>query len=113
MSDFLRSCPPTLLFGIILILINFPVGWIGLVWFAHLAKITGRRAFYFIGMGFYAVSWILMLTGVFLCGKEYAEAVFHRYYLPIIITTVVSIATAIFMNRYFAKKNSKINKKTI
>ncbi|MCL2335713.1 MAG: hypothetical protein FWC57_06585 [Endomicrobia bacterium] len=112
MIDFLRSCPPTLLFGIILILINFPVGWIGLVWFAHLAKRSGRKIFYFVGLAIYVVSWILMLAGVLFCGKAYADAVFHKYYVIIIAITLASIVSLIFMQRYFAKKNSKINKKT-
>lgn len=113
MIDFLHSCPVSLLIGAILILINFPLGWIGLVWFAHLAKTTGKKVFYYLGGAFYLVSWVVMLTGIFFCGKEYAAEVFRRYHTPIIAVTILTIISIIIFSRYFAKKDSKINKKPV
>lgn len=111
MTHLLGKYPPNLLVGTFLVIINFPVGWVGLAWFIHLAKKTSNMFFCYLGACLYALSWGLLFFGVFLCGKEYAKPVFYKYYTPVLIVTILAIASIIVYNLYFSKKHSKINKK--
>ncbi|MDR1194852.1 MAG: hypothetical protein LBL00_00055, partial [Endomicrobium sp.] len=108
-----RNCPPSLLTGTFLVIINFPVGWIGLAWFAHIAKIKDNVRFYYIGACFYVLSWVLLLFGIFLCGKNYAKSIFLKYHTPIIAITALAIISIAVFSLYFSKKPSKINEKTV
>jgi hypothetical protein len=80
---------PEMLVGIVLLLINVPLGWIGLVWFAGRAKKTGKKFFYFIGLGIYGLSWALMALGIFLCGKDFAYDFIAKYRFQTIIATLL------------------------
>ena len=46
MIAFLKNYALSLLAGAFLVIINFPLGWIGLAWFVHTAKKTGNTFFY-------------------------------------------------------------------
>jgi uncharacterized membrane protein AbrB (regulator of aidB expression) len=111
--NFIKNCPANLLIGSFLVIINFPVGWVGFAWFMHLAKKTSNMFFCYLGACFYALSWGLLFCGIFLCGKDYAKAVFYKYHTPIFIVTILTVASIIAFNLYFAKKRSKINEKTV
>jgi uncharacterized membrane protein AbrB (regulator of aidB expression) len=111
-TEFLRNCPTSLLTGSFLIIINFPVGWIGLAWFAYMAKIKDNARFFYIGACFYVLSWVLLLFGIFLCGKDYAKSIFLKYHTPVIAITVFIIVSIVVFSLYFSKKHSKINEKT-
>jgi hypothetical protein len=80
---------PEMIIGIILLIINIPLGWIGLVWFAGRAKKSGKKVFYFIGLGIYGLSWGLMALGIFLCGKDFAYDFIARYRIPTIVGTLI------------------------
>lgn len=97
---------PTMLIGIFLLLINIPLGWIGLVWFIGHAKKTGKKVFYFIGLGIYGLSWGLMGLGILLCGKELAYDLIAKYRIPTIIVTVI-LLILLLLFLYFRHKKSK------
>ncbi len=113
MIAFLKSYPPSLLAGAFLVIINFPMGWIGLAWFVHAAKKTGNTFFYCLGVCFYALSWVLLFSGIFLCGKDYAKAVYAKCHIPVFIITAIAVVSLLIFNLYFSKKTSKINEKAV
>jgi hypothetical protein len=111
MFAFIRSCPLSLFIGAFMVIINFPLGWIGLAYFVRLAKRTENKAFYFSGVGLYVFSWILFFAGIYICGKDYASELFSRYHMPIIAFTVLTITIILARSFFFSKKPSKINAK--
>ncbi|MDI6756894.1 MAG: hypothetical protein QME32_02610 [Endomicrobiia bacterium] len=89
--------------GIILLLSNQLVGWGGMLLFGNLARKTGRRMYYFLGVAVYAVSWAMLMVGVYLVGRERARAVMR--YIP---AWAVALAAAIAaVSYYFWKKRPK------
>ena len=57
--------------GIILILINVPVGWGGALVCGYYGQKTGKKIFYVLSAIVYALSWVMLSLGVFLC--EYMQ----------------------------------------
>ena len=53
--------------GIILILINVPVGWGGALVCGYYGQKTGKKIFYVLSAIVYALSWVMLSLGVFLC----------------------------------------------
>ncbi|AKL97505.1 hypothetical protein [Endomicrobium proavitum] len=93
--------------GVILIIANYPLGWVGLVWLSHFASKTGKKIYYFYAAFVYAVSWALLFAGIYLCGKEYAAALFREYHTYIIAGTVIFITAIVALNLFFYKKGLK------
>lgn len=104
---------PSFILGVVLLISNYPIGWIGLIWAAYSAKKHKKKSVCFMGIGVYAISWVMWFFGFYLCGKPFAEALLKEYHVPILIFTIFVIAGYIFINKYFAKKRSKINKKRL
>ncbi|MCL2485530.1 MAG: hypothetical protein FWF00_02420 [Endomicrobia bacterium] len=113
MIEFIKSLQPQVIIGIILIIVNFPLGWIGLVWFIHLAKAKCKKRYYIIGAGIYLLSWVALFLGMWLCGEHYARELFAKYRILIIEGTVIAIIAIAFTARRLIKKASKINKKCL
>ncbi len=113
MPELLTEISPYMLIGVILILINFPLGWAGLAGFMHLAKKTGKKVFCFLGIAVYAFSWIVFFAGVFLCGKEYASLLCSKFHTHILLITITTAAAAVILSRYLLKSHSKINEKAL
>jgi small-conductance mechanosensitive channel len=98
----------SVILGIVLIFVNVPLGWIGLVWFAGHAKKTGRKLFYFVGIGIYGLSWALLALGIFLCGKDLATELLEKYQTPTIVFTGLFLVAIAFI---MYKKHRKSKKK--
>ena len=100
-----------ILFGIILLLINVPVGWIGLTYFICYAKKTGKKIYYWVAFLIYAFSWVLLSLGVYLCGKQYSKVVLNdpiiKYVFPLILIGII-----IYIIYNFKKTLSKKQSKT-
>lgn len=98
--------------GIILLLINVPVGWLGLTYFICYAKQTGKKIYYWIAFLVYAFSWVLLSLGVYLCGKQYSKIVLNdpiiKYIFPIILVFII-----VYIIRNFKKNLSKNQSKNI
>lgn len=56
--------------GVILLATNQPLGWGAMLLSGAIALKTGKTFFYFIGIGAYALSWVMLGVGLFLAGKE-------------------------------------------
>lgn len=56
--------------GLLLLTINQPLGWGAMAACTALAVRTGRREFYFWGIGAYAASWVMLGLGLLLAGRE-------------------------------------------
>ena len=56
--------------GLALLILNFPVGYGGLLATGALAARTEKPFWLLVGLGFYIVSWIMLGLGVLLAGAE-------------------------------------------
>jgi uncharacterized membrane protein AbrB (regulator of aidB expression) len=102
------SMSASVIFGIVLIFINVPLGWIGIVWFASLAKKTGRKVFYFVGIGIYGLSWGLLALGVYICGKDLATELLTKYRPhTIVFTGLLLVVIAFIMYKKHRKSKQK------
>jgi len=100
-----------LIVGTILLITNQPIGWGGMLLFGNLARRTGKKLYYFIGVGIYALSWGMLGLGVYLVGKEYADKVLNTVPRWVVITVVILIVSGyILYGRW--KKNHSQNKKS-
>lgn len=92
--------------GIILLLINVPVGWLGLTYFICYAAKTGKKLYYCVAFLIYAASWVLLGLGVYLCGEKYSALILNspimKYCVPVIL-----IILAIYIVYNFKKTLSK------
>ena len=113
MIEYIKAMNAEVIIGIILIIINFPLGWIGLIWFIHLAKVKCKRSYYFLGIGMYILSWAALLVGTYLTGEYYARAMFAKYRVFIIEGTAIIVIALIFLSQKLIKKASKINEKCL
>lgn len=99
-----------IIIGIILLLINVPIGWLGLTYFVCYAQKTKKRFYYLIAFLVYAFSWIMLGLGVYLCGEKYSKLILNnpimKYVVPIIL-----IIIAIYIVYQFKKTLSKSLKK--
>ncbi len=101
-----------IIIGILLLLINVPVGWLGLTYFICYAKQTGKKIYYWIAFLIYAFSWVLLGLGVYLCGKQYTRIVLDdpiiKYVFPVILICII-----IYIIRNFRKNLRKNNPKSV
>ena len=101
-----------IIIGILLLLINVPVGWLGLTYFICYAKQTGKKIYYWIAFLIYAFSWVLLGLGVYLCGKQYTRIVLDdpiiKYVFPVILICII-----IYIIRNFRKNLHKNNPKSV
>jgi hypothetical protein len=95
-----------IIIGIILLLINVPVGWLGLTYFICYGKKTGKKIYYWVAFFVYAVSWGLLGLGVYLCGEKYSKIVLNdpiiKYVFPVILIGII-----IYIVYNFKKKLAK------
>lgn len=77
--------------GIILIAINVPVGWLGAALFGYYGQKTGKRIFYYLAALVYALSWAILVLGVYLCGREYGQYIIDNYVVKYIVPTVAIV----------------------
>ncbi|MBD3288423.1 hypothetical protein GF337_06425 [candidate division KSB1 bacterium] len=56
--------------GILLIILNYPVGFIGVVLSGTVAVKTHNSVYYAYGAGLYGISWFMFGLGAFLSGPE-------------------------------------------
>lgn len=96
--------------GIILILINVPFGWGGALICGYYGQRTGKKFFYVLSVLVYALSWVMLSVGVFLCGKPYAKHIIDNYVAKFIAPAVFFIVIAaivvifIYREKIFKKK---------
>ncbi len=96
--------------GIILILINVPFGWGGALICGYYGQRTGKKFFYVLSVLVYALSWVMLSVGVFLCGKPYAKYIIDNYVAkfiaPAVFVIVIAAIAVIFVYRekIFKKK---------
>ncbi len=96
--------------GIILILINVPFGWGGALICGYYGQKTGKKFFYVLSVLVYALSWVMLSVGVFLCGKPYAKYIIDNYVAkfiaPVVFFMVIAAIVVIFIYRekIFKKK---------
>ena len=99
-----------IIIGILLLLINVPVGWLGLTYFICYAKQTGKKMYYWVAFLIYAFSWVLLGLGVYLCGKQYTRIVLDdpiiKYVFPVILIGII-----IYIIYNFRKNLNKNNSK--
>ena len=99
-----------IIIGILLLLINVPVGWLGLTYFICYAKQTGKKMYYWVAFLIYAFSWALLGLGVYLCGKQYTRIVLDdpiiKYVFPVILIGII-----IYIIHNFRKNLNKNNSK--
>lgn len=80
---------PETIIGIILIVINIPVGWGGVLFCGYYGQKTGKKIFYILSGIIYALSWGMLSLGIFLCGKQYAKYIIENYVAKYIVPTVI------------------------
>jgi hypothetical protein len=96
--------------GIILILINVPFGWGGALICGYYGQKTGKKFFYVLSVLVYALSWVMLSVGVFLCGKPYAKYIIDNYVAKFIAPAVFFIVIAaiavifVYREKIFKKK---------
>ena len=99
--------------GIILILINVPFGWGGALVCGYYGQKTGKKIFYGLSVAIYALSWVMLSAGIFLCGKSYAKHIIDnyvvKYIIPIVFFSIIVSVLMIFIYRkkIFNKYNNK------
>lgn len=96
--------------GIVLLVINIPLGWFGMVWLGYYGKKTGKKIYYFLSAAVYALSWIMMAGGFYLCGKDYANYILcnvKRYVYPLVILLIIAFAVMIAVQKIKKKNKEK------
>ncbi|MEA5000455.1 MAG: hypothetical protein VB017_01055 [Endomicrobiaceae bacterium] len=97
--------------GIVLLIINIPFGWFGMLWLGYYGKKTGKKIYYFLSAAVYVLSWVMMAAGFYLCGKEYAGVIMQ--YIKHYIYPAVILITAVFAIILIMRKRNKNNKEEI
>jgi len=102
--------------GIILILINVPVGWGGAILCGFYGQKTGKKFFYILSAVIYALSWGMLALGIYLCGRPYARYIYENYVVkyiyPLVIVCIVIafVLIIVYRKKIFKKyKNDKIH----
>ncbi len=101
-----------MLAGIILIIINVPLGWAGLFLFGYYGKKTGKKIYYVLSVATYVISWIMAAVGVYLCEEKYAKYIFANYIIKFIypvmfIIIIVLIALYFYKKKYISQKQTQ------
>jgi hypothetical protein len=97
--------------GIILLFINIPFGLGGFIYFAYIGRKNNKKIYYYIAFITYLVSWLMLFTGIYLCGKTYSKFIIENYivrYIYVVIPVVLLIFTVLYA---FRKKIKKLLKK--
>lgn len=71
-------------FGLILIILNYPVGGLGVLISSALAIKTGNSIYYYGGIGLYFVSWLMFGLGALIAGPpavRYSRLLLKRAWL--------------------------------
>ena len=84
--------------GIVLLAANIPVGLAGLGFGAYMAKKTGKKTYYPIGTAIYALSWLMLVAGVWLVGSRGIEMMkafntahpWLKYISPLILIGIIT-----------------------
>jgi len=92
--------------GTILLVTNQPIGWGGMLLFGNLARRTGKKIYYIMGVVVYGLSWGMLAAGVYLVGKEYADRV-----LDIVPKWVVGVVAAVLAAGYIYYARKKKNRR--
>jgi len=108
-----QSLHPGFIIGVIIIVINYPLGWIGLASFFHLAHRTGIKKYYLYAALVYAASWAMLFIGIYLCGKDYADGLYNKYHTYFIVAIAAFLAAIIIANLFFYKKRLKNQSKKL
>jgi hypothetical protein len=94
--------------GIILIAINVPLGWFGMLWLGYYGKKTGKKIYYILSVTVYVFSWLLLAAGFYLCGKDYASFIIDKYiktYMyPVVILSLVAFILIFLIKKRRNKK---------
>lgn len=89
--------------GIILLILNVPFGWFGAGICAYYGKKYNKKFYYFLSVFIYALSWAMLFTGIYLCGKDYAKTIFDKY-VSVYIYPITIICVLIVVAVYAVKK---------
>jgi hypothetical protein len=92
--------------GIILLAVNIPLGWFGLLWLSYYAKKTGKKIYYVLSIVVYVISWLMLVAGFYLCGKDYGSFIIKKYIYPVVIIFVI-----VFVLIFLMKRNKKVGNK--
>jgi len=95
--------------GILFLVLNIPFGWFGAALCVYLGKKYNKKFYYFLSVIVYALSWLMLVAGIYLCGKDYAKTIFEnyvsKYIYPISISCLVIIALIYIINKVRKNKN--------
>jgi len=100
--------------GMVLLIINVPVGLIGLGFGAFMAKKTGKTIYYPIGTGIYILSWLMLGAGVWLAGEKglalvKAFSVQHawiKFVAPLVVSGIIIYAIIAYLRKRSKKDSS-------
>ncbi len=73
--------------GCILLVINQPIGWGGMVFFNSIAFKYHNSTYSYIGFAIYGLSWAMLGLGVFLAGPQgiaWSKSVFAKLFAPVL-----------------------------
>ncbi|MDR3112334.1 MAG: hypothetical protein LBU55_04105 [Elusimicrobiota bacterium] len=91
--------------GVVLLILNVPVGWIGSVYFIGKARDSVKKKFFlFLGASTYIFSWFMLYVGIVLCGKKFASKLIKENKTLIILVTSIILIISIIFEIYRAKK---------
>ncbi|MDR2772348.1 MAG: hypothetical protein LBB93_02660 [Elusimicrobiota bacterium] len=97
MIDFISSNPSQFL-GILLILLNIPLGWlVGIGLFVKIAVKKQKISYIFVGLGIYLISWAMMLLGLYLCGETLYKKLYLLYGLLLKAAALICIIAVFFI----------------
>ncbi|HBU70014.1 MAG TPA: hypothetical protein DEE98_06465 [Elusimicrobia bacterium] len=99
--------------GLILLVTNQPVGWGGIIYFAYLAKKTGKKYYIAIGTAVYAISWGMLALGFYLAGPEgmsLAKRLSAKYGWKLLPVALLAAAAAYYFIRRRGKQNENKQK---
>lgn len=99
----MNAANPRFIAGIFLLVTNPLVGLGGMLIFGNLARKTGRKVYYFLVVAINVVSWAMLLTGVYLVGRDRAQTIMG--YIPGWVAPSALVIAAV--SYFFWKKRSK------
>ena len=94
-----------MLLGITLLVLNVPFGWFGAAICAYYGKKYNKKFYYFLSVFVYALSWLMLAAGIYLCGKDYAKTIFENYISKYIYP--VTIACLVILGIIFVIRKIK------
>ena len=100
--------------GMVLLLTNNVVGWLGLIGGSYFGKKTGKKIFLAAGTGLYALSWGMLALGVYLAGPQGVELVkklFKAYKWQAIIAGVIIVSALIVYHFTKRSRSPKVEQK--